>query len=82
MPYGDGTGPVWGRGIGCGIPRGCRSRPFGRRIGGGLGFARFWSDPNAGDPANTAETDRQILEREQQLLKSRLAQIQERLGKE
>ena len=82
MPYGDGTGPVWGRGIGCGIPRGFRARPFGRRIGRGLGYGRFWSDPEGNYPANTAETARDILEREHELLTKRLAYIQERLGKE
>lgn len=83
MPYGDGTGPVWGRGIGCGVPRGYRARFFRRGFGRGLGFRRFWGEPFEGDYVPmTPETEREILEQEKQYLTQRLAYIQERLGKE
>lgn len=65
MPWGDGTGPWWARGYGCGIP-------FGFRRFRRFGWARY--------PSLTKEEETEMLKEEKEYLQAALADIEKRLN--
>jgi len=66
MPWGDGTGPWWARGYGCGRPFGFRRF---RRFGLGMGYPRL-----------TKEEEKEMLKAEKEDLQAMLADIEKRLN--
>ena len=64
MPWGDGTGPWWGRGYGCG-------RPMGFRRSGRFGM---------GYPRLSKDDEKEMLKAEKEDLQAMLADIDKRLA--
>jgi len=65
MPWGDGTGPWWARGYGCGVP-------FGFRRSGRFGLGRY--------PRLTKEEETEVLKAEKRELEAILVDIEKRLN--
>lgn len=81
MPRLNGTGPMGagamtGRGMGCCSKSNAGLEFYGRRMGRGFGFRRFYAAPDA-----TPEQTKDILEQQKSFLERELASIDEQINK-